>query len=42
MDTEQDNGLIFTIPYIAELSKSIQRVCRDFDIKTASKSGKTH
>ncbi len=27
--------MIFTIPYIAELSESIQRVYRDFDIKTA-------
>ncbi len=34
-------GLIFTIPYIAGLSESIQRVCRDFDIKTAFRSGKT-
>ncbi len=39
---EQEEGLILTIhPYIAGLSKSIQRVCRDFDIKTAFKSGKT-
>ncbi len=38
-DTEQD--LILTIPYIAGSSESIQRVCRDFDIKTAFKSGKT-
>ncbi len=40
-DTEQEKGLILTILYIAGLSKSIQRVCRDFDIKTAFKSGKT-
>ncbi len=40
-DTEQEKGLILTIPYIAGLSESIQRVCRDFDIKTAFKSGKT-
>ena len=33
--------MILTIPYIAGLSESIQRVCRDFDIKTAFKSGKT-
>ena len=30
--------MILTIPYIAGLSESIQRVCRDFDIKTAFKS----
>ena len=40
-NTEQEKGLILTIPYIAGLSESIQRVCRDFDIKTAFKSGKT-
>ncbi len=40
-NTEQDKGLILTIQYIAELSESIQRVCRDFDIKTTFKSGKT-
>ncbi len=34
-NTEQEKGLILTIPYIAGLSESIQRVCRDFDIKTA-------
>ena len=39
--TEQEKGLILTIPYIAGLSESIQKVCRDFDIKTAFKSGKT-
>ncbi len=27
---EQEKGLILTIPYIAGLSESIQRVCRDF------------
>ncbi len=27
-DTEQENGLILTIPYIAGLSESIQPVCR--------------
>ncbi len=32
-DTEQEKGSILTIPYIAGLSESIQRVCRDFDIK---------
>ncbi len=41
INTEQEKGLILTIPYIAGLSESIQRVCRDFDIKTAFKSGKT-
>ncbi len=41
-NTEKKKGLILTIPYIAGLSESIQRVCRDFDIKTALKSGKTH
>ncbi len=40
-DTEQEKGLILTIPYIAGLSESIQRVCRDSDIKTSFKSGKT-
>ncbi len=40
-DTEQEKGLILTIPYIAGLSESIRRVCRDFDIKTAFKMGKT-
>ncbi len=40
-DTEQEKGLILTVPYIARLTESIQRVCRDFDIKTAFKSGKT-
>ncbi len=30
-DTEQEKGLILTIPYIEELNKNIQRVCRDFD-----------
>ncbi len=40
-DTEQDKGLILTIPYIAGLSESIQRVCRDFDIKTAFRWDKT-
>ncbi len=39
-DTGKKKGLILTIPYIG-LSESIQRVCRDFDIKTAFKSGKT-
>ena len=39
-DTEQEKSLILTISYIAGLSESIQRVCRDFDIKTAFKSGK--
>ncbi len=39
--TEQEKGFILTIPYIAGLSESIQRVCRDFDIKTAFKLGKT-
>ncbi len=29
------------LSYIAGLRESIQRVCRDFDIKTAFKSGKT-
>ncbi len=38
---EQEKSLILTIPYIAGLSESIQRVCRDFGIKTAFKSGKT-
>ncbi len=38
-DTEQEKGLILTIPYIAGLSESIQRVCRDFGIKTALKLG---
>ncbi len=33
--------LILTFPYIAGLSESIQRVCKDFDIETAYKSGKT-
>ncbi len=28
-------------PYIAGLSESIQRLCKDFDIKTALKSSKT-
>ncbi len=37
----KEKGLILTIPYIARLSESIQRVCRDFDMKTAFKSGKT-
>ncbi len=42
-NTEQEKGLILTIPYIhvAGLCESIQGVCRDFDIKTAFKSGKT-
>ncbi len=40
-NTEQHKGLILTIPYIAGLSESIQRVYRDFDIKTTFKSGKT-
>ena len=40
-DTEQEKGFILTISYIAWLSESIWRVCRDFDIKTACKSGKT-
>ncbi len=40
-DYEQEKGLILTISYIAGLSESIQRVRRDFDIKTAFKSGKT-
>ncbi len=39
-DTEKKKGLILTIPCIAGLSESIQRVCRDFNIKTAFKSGK--
>ncbi len=34
----QKKGLILTIPYIAGLSESIQRACRDFDIKTTFKS----
>ncbi len=38
-DTEQEKGLICTIPYIAGLSESIQRVCRDSD--AALKSGKS-
>ncbi len=33
--------MILIVPYIAGLSERIQRVCRDFDIKTAFKSGKT-
>ncbi len=33
--------MILTVPYIAGLSESIQRVWRDFDIKTVFKSGKT-
>ncbi len=33
--------MILTIPYKAGLSENIQRVCRDFDIKTAFKPGKT-
>ncbi len=37
-NTVQKKGLILTIPYIAGLSESIQRACRDFDIKTAFKS----
>ena len=36
-DSEQEKSLILTIPYIAGLSETIQRVCRDFDIKTAFK-----
>ncbi len=40
-NTEQEKNLILAIPYIAGLSESIQRVCRDYDIKTAFKSGKT-
>ncbi len=40
-DTEQEKGLILTIPYVAGLSERIQRVCRDFDIKTTFKLGKT-
>ncbi len=39
--TEQEKGLILIISFIAGLSESIQRVCGDFDIKTAFKSGKT-
>ncbi len=38
-DTEQEKGYILTITYIAGLSESIQRVCRDFDIKTTLKPG---
>ncbi len=34
-DTEQEKGLILTIPYITGLSESIQRVCRDLYIKPA-------
>ncbi len=41
INTEQEKGLILTIPYIVGLSESIQRVCRDFDIKTTFKSCKT-
>ena len=37
-NTEQEKGLILTIPYIAGLSESIQRVCRDFDIKIGTES----
>ncbi len=37
-DTEQEKGLILTVPYIAGLNESIRR---DFDIKTAFKMGKT-
>ncbi len=33
-DTEPTIGLILTIPYVAGLSETIQRVCRDFNIKT--------
>ncbi len=33
--TQQEKGLILTIPYIANFSETIQGVCRDFDIKTA-------
>ncbi len=33
-NTEQEKGLILTIPYIAGLSESIQRVRKDFDITT--------
>ncbi len=40
-DTEQEKGLILTTPFMAGLSESIQRVCREFDVKTAFKSGKT-
>ncbi len=36
-DTEQKKGLIFTIPYIAWWSESIQSACREFDTKTAFK-----
>ncbi len=35
-NTEQEKGLILTILYIAELSESIQRVCRDFDEKVSA------
>ncbi len=34
-DTEQEKDLILTTPYIAGLRESIQRVCRDFDIKNS-------
>ncbi len=40
-EEKHEKGLILTIPYIAGLSESIQRMCRDFDIKTSFKSGKT-
>ena len=40
-DDKQEKGLILSIPYIAGVSESIKRVCRDFDIKTAFKSGRT-
>ncbi len=36
-NTVQKKGYILT-PYIAGLSESIQRACRDFDIKAAFKS----
>ncbi len=41
-NTEQEKGLFLTISTsIAGLSESIQRVCREFDIETVFKSGKT-
>ena len=40
-EEEQEKGPLVVIPYVAEMSEDIRRVCRKFNIRVVFKSGRT-
>ena len=40
-EEEQSHRTTVVIPYVAELSERVRRVCRDYNIRTAFKSAST-